>query len=171
MRRSVELVPMTEWMVRKRLSQGAFEQSVPLAGRTVLVHFGSEWPGVAVNLFPRFLTMLEAGEDLDTYLVVHVDSTEAVGLIGVVDVDLEAGAVEIGYGMNPSAWGCGFATEAVCQVVEMLSARPDVVTVLASTAVDNAASGRVLGKNDFQQVGSGWSQEDGDLVHWSRAVR
>lgn len=162
---------MTEWMVLNRLSQESFEQSVPLAGRAVLVHFGTEWPGVAVELFPRFLTMLQAGEDLDTHLVVHADSAEAVGLIGVVDVDLEAGAVEIGYGMNPSAWGCGYASEAVRQVVEMLSARPDVTTVLASTAVDNAASGRVLSKNDFQQIGSGWSQEDGDLIHWSRPLR
>lgn len=168
---SVELVPMTEWMVRERLSQQHFEQPVPLVGRSVIVHFGTEWPGVAVALFPRFLTMLEAGEDLDTHLVVHVDSAEAVGMIGVVDVDLDAGVVEIGYGINPSAWGCGFATEAVRQTVEMLSARPEVGTVIASTAVENAASGRVLSKNHFQQIGSGWSEDDGHLVNWSRSLR
>ncbi len=172
MPQSVHLVPMTEWMVQERLSQDdSFQQAIPVAGQSILVHFGAEWPGVAVELFPRFLTMLQAGEDLDTHLVVHVDSAEAVGMIGVVDVDLDAGAVEIGYGINPSAWGCGFATEAVRQTVEMLSARPDVETVIASTGVDNAASGRVLSKNQFQQVGSGWSEEDGTLINWSRAVR
>lgn len=171
MSRSVELVPMTEWMVRERLSQQTFEQPVPVVGRSVLVHFGAEWPGVAVQLFPRFLAMLEAGEDLDTQLVVHVDSAEAVGMIGVIDVDLDAGVVEIGYGINPSAWGCGFATEAVRQTVQLLSARPDVETVIASTGVDNAASGRVLSKNHFQQIGSGYSEDDGDLINWSLSLR
>lgn len=162
---------MTEWMVRERLSQPTFEQPVSVVGRSVLVHFGTEWPGVAVGLFPRFLMMLQAGEDLDTHLVVHVDSAEAVGMIGVVDVDLDAGVVEIGYGINPSAWGCGFATEAVRQTVQMLSERPEVATVLASTGVDNPASGRVLSKNEFRQTGSGWSEDDGDVINWSLSLR
>ena len=171
MSRSVHLVPMTEWMVQERLSQETFQHPVPVAGRTVLVHFGTEWPGVAVDLFPRFLAMLQSGEDLDTHLVVHADSAEAVGMIGVVEVDPGAGAVEIGYGINPSAWGCGYATEAVRQVVEVLTARPEVSTVLADTEVENVASGRVLDKNGFRQIGSGWSDEDGHVLHWSLPLR
>lgn len=76
--------------------------------------------------------------------------------------------MEIGYGLNPGAWGRGYATEAVGALVTALLARPDVRRVTAQTATTNPASARVLEKLGFARVGTAWDEGDGDLILWAR---
>ncbi|WP_163505823.1 GNAT family N-acetyltransferase [Fodinicola acaciae] len=61
------------------------------------------------------------------------------------------GAVEIGYGLVPSARGHGYAAEAVTMLVRIAADR-GVTTVVAETEPDNIASQRTLERAGFRQV-------------------
>lgn len=63
----------------------------------------------------------------------------------------EGGAVEIGYGLVPSARGQGYATEALRALLE-LAAGLGVTTVRADTDLDNVASQRTLEHAGFRQT-------------------
>lgn len=80
------------------------------------------------------------------------------------------GVVDIGYGFNPSAWNRGYATEIVTAFADWLLEQSSIHAVTADTAVTNPASGRVLRRAGFAQVGTGFDEEDGDLLRW-RKVR
>ena len=77
----------------------------------------------------------------------------------------EDGAVEVGYGLAPSARGSGYATEALRAAVE-LAGTLDVGAVRADTDVDNAASQRVLEKAGFHLTG-----EDADARRYEIRTR
>ncbi|WP_322618641.1 GNAT family N-acetyltransferase [Deinococcus terrestris] len=77
--------------------------------------------------------------------------------------------MEIGYGLNPDAWGQGYATEAVGALMTALLARPEVRRVTARTARTNPASARVLEKLGFVPVGAARDEADGDLTLRARA--
>lgn len=75
----------------------------------------------------------------------------AIGGIGFKGPPSE-GAVEVGYGLVPSARGNGYATEALQAILD-LSATLHVRTVRADTDLDNIASQRVLEKAGFARTG------------------
>ncbi len=135
-----------------------------------MIHFGPEWPGDAVAIFPVLVQMADDGKVDLSFVVVEDATGEAVGAVGTKGSVSADGVVEIGYGMNPSVFGKGYGTESVgAQVVDLL-ARPDVVEVTAETAVANVASHRVLEKNGFTRVGEGWNEDDGELFLWKRTA-
>jgi RimJ/RimL family protein N-acetyltransferase len=63
------------------------------------------------------------------------------------------GEVEIGYGTYDGFQGKGFMTEAVGGMIRWAEAQPKVASVKASTDKDNAASIKVLERNNFVKVG------------------
>src|SRR5215831_10004882 len=63
------------------------------------------------------------------------------------------GVVEIGYAVVASAWGRGYATEAVRALIERARAVPDIERMIGHTPLDRPASGRVLEKAGFVRVG------------------
>ena len=62
------------------------------------------------------------------------------------------GEVEIGYGLAPAHWNCGYASEAVAALCERAFAR-GIVRVCAGVDEANEASARVLRKNGFERAG------------------
>lgn len=77
-------------------------------------------------------------------------------VIGVVSATLsEAGDIELGFILSPTAWGKGFATEAVRAHVEALFALTKAERILANVRVINQASRRVLEKCGFAYVDAG----------------
>jgi ribosomal-protein-alanine N-acetyltransferase len=112
---------------------------------------------------------LRADDDVfaGTYTVVERATGEAVGMVGTKGGPDADGAQEIGYGVNPSAWGRGYATEAVRALVAHLLSDDEIRTVTALTATGNVASQRVLEKLGFVRTGTAWSEEDGDLIAWA----
>ena len=144
-----------------------------LAGRRV--HFPPEWPGEV------YLTMLRSGEtalrDLtrqgsagntwDGTLVLKADLTAAgqMGFKGGPDV---RGTAEIGYGLNASVRGRGYATEMVRGMTAWGRAQSGVKRLIAKTAPDNLASARVLEKAGFVQVGRVTDGQDGELLLWEQ---
>jgi RimJ/RimL family protein N-acetyltransferase len=82
---------------------------------------------------------------------------------------VEDGVAEIGYGVAPSRRGKGIGTAAVGLLCEALAER-GVRVVTAETAVENAASIRVMEKAGFRRVGAREDEADGALILWERAL-
>jgi RimJ/RimL family protein N-acetyltransferase len=157
------LAPLTRTVMERRIARESF--TLPLDG-VGGVSFPSSWPGEALRMFRSFLA---TGDDVvrDTFVAIDRASLVAVGQLGVVGAPTRDGAYEIGYGFGMS--GRGYATEAAAALIEHLLSRPEVAVVTAKTAVWNLASERVLEKNGFVETGTGWDEDDGDLILWERA--
>jgi [ribosomal protein S5]-alanine N-acetyltransferase len=80
-----------------------------------------------------------------------------------------AGRVEIGYGVAPTCRGQGHATAAVQALLSDLHHR-GLAVVTAESAASNPASGRVLTKSGFLQVGNRTDPEDGLLLMWEHVL-
>lgn len=76
-----------------------------------------------------------------------------VGDLCIVGEPNENGEIEIGYGTYDEFQGRGFMTEIVGGIIEWAKTQPQVKSVIASTDKSNAASFKVLQKNNFQKTG------------------
>lgn len=83
--------------------------------------------------------------------VVEVSSGLAIGGIGWLGPPAD-GVVELGYGIVESRRGLGYATEAVCGMIDAAFADPEVKTVIAHVEPVNAPSIAVLRKASMRQV-------------------
>jgi len=101
------------------------------------------------------------------HLFVSADEALVVGSGGFKGPPAD-GAVEIGYGVAPSARGRGFATQAVRLLVTLAFRVPGVMCVCAETATDNVSSRRVLEKAGFSRFGQRETLDDGTVDCWSR---
>jgi ribosomal-protein-alanine N-acetyltransferase len=161
------LLPLDGEILRTRLDQDDFHLVRAFGDQSRKLHFGPEFPGDALVLYRRFSELFGDGVVEGTYVVVDLDADEVVGQLGTMGPP--AGErVEIGYGINPAAWGRGIATWAVAELLTVLDAQPEVGEVVARTAVSNPASGRVLEKNGFAVTGRETS-DDGELLVWGRS--
>lgn len=153
-------------MVRVRLDTDDFQLVRPVAGSPRALHFGPEFPGDAIALYPRFRGLGEDAVVAGSFVIVDRETDEVVGQLGTMGPP-SGERVEIGYGINVSACGRGIATKAVRDLLVVLDARSDVGQVVARTAEANPASGRVLEKNGFVATGREDSTE-GELLIWER---
>jgi ribosomal-protein-alanine N-acetyltransferase len=119
-------------------------------------------------MFGALLQRLPAGEEdvRDQFTAISTETGVAVGLLGAMGEPNPEGAQEIGYGFNREVWGRGLATEAVATFASHLLTWESINAVTASTATTNPASSRVVEKAGFVRIGTGWSEDDGDLVSW-----
>jgi len=118
----------------------------------------------------------EAGEHYDetgefgVYQVRLADTGVAVGGIGFLHPPQD-GEVEVGYGLAESVRGRGLATEAL-RAMTVLAAQHGVAVMVATTAVDNVASQRVLQRLAFTRLpGTIEDDEDGPMLRWELALR
>jgi [ribosomal protein S5]-alanine N-acetyltransferase len=161
------LLPLSRFMIATRLANAAFSLSCEMSGGVASVHFGPEWPGDVVAQFPDFLRHLgDAAFVEDTFVVVERATGEAVGHVGTMGSAGDHGRFEIGYAVNVSCRGQGYAGEAVGAVTRHLLAGDRVTCVTARTAEGNISSRRVLEANGFQEA-QGSPDEDG-LISWVR---
>ena len=133
------------------------------------VHFPEEWPGQdALQMFPIWIARRERSADPGPWcdgVVVRREDRLAVGSIGFKSRPDATGTVEIGYAVNRSLWGRGYASEMVEGIVAWALTRPEVRRVTAECLERNPASARVLTKSGFLQVGRRPSVE-GELLLW-----
>ncbi|MGL5405948.1 MAG: GNAT family N-acetyltransferase [Propionibacteriaceae bacterium] len=163
----LDLVPLSAQIIDRRLESDNFVLPLKMAGTVQEVRFGPQWPGAAVAIFPMLRSLVGRGDAVvGTFVIVERETCEAVGQIGVKGAVVECGDMEIGYGLNSSAEGRGFATEAVGAVAQWLLGTRPHARLTAETAQTNIASGRVLEKCGFTKTGSAFSEEDGLLHLW-----
>lgn len=91
------------------------------------------------------------------YFFIHLQDKKLVGNGGFKGPPDEAGMVEIGYEIASEHWGRGFATEAVCRLIDFAFSHQQVNVVTAHTLAEKNASNRVL-----QKVGMKFVAEVGD---------
>ena len=90
------------------------------------------------------------------YRITRTADGQAIGGIGFKGRP-DAGSVEVGYGLAPSARGHGYAAEALAALLN-LAADHGLARVVADTTEDNIASRRTLERAGFRHVGT-----DGNL--------
>ncbi len=172
------LAPTPLDVLKARLERDDIVADVPIVverpGRrvaeTLRVRFPPEWPGDALDLFPLWIAQRELRPDQDEWGGTMIDRTKrlAVGQMNCTSPPDRHGAVELGYGVNPSYYNRGYATEMARALVDWALARPDVTHVTAECLEDNNASIRVLEKSGFRRVGRR-TDEEGPLILWERA--
>ena len=131
------------------------------------VSFTPEWPGDALALFPLIIEQLEEDPHAGVWggTLIERRSNFAVGQMGLKGPPDEQGRVEVGYGVNPSLQGRGFATEMLGALVAWAVEQPKVDKVTAECLTSNAGSIRVLEKANFERVGQR-EDEEGRLFLW-----
>ena len=97
------------------------------------------------------LTHPEQWEWYAIWMIELKDGTH-IGELCFKGVD-ESGSTEIGYGIAENYQNCGYATEAVCAVVDWALSQNTVNCVTAEVDGDNIASVRVLEKSGFELTG------------------
>ncbi|ULH15380.1 GNAT family N-acetyltransferase [Deinococcus sp. KNUC1210] len=159
------IVPLPLSVVRQRLETADFTAEVASPSGPLRVQFPPEWPG---DPLPLFRGMADRADLAAAHSVlIRRQDLRAIGMMGVKGCPDAAGAIEIGYGLNPEAWNQGYATEALRALLPHWRAQEGVQQLRAETATSNPASARVLEKSGFVRVGSAWSEEDGDLLLWT----
>jgi RimJ/RimL family protein N-acetyltransferase len=81
-----------------------------------------------------------------------------VGFLGPPD---PTGAVHLGFALTVESRGRGYATEAVCALLEWARSQTGLVCVLADTTRSNLPSQRLLERVGMHRVG-----EDGELLYY-----
>src|SRR5215208_1663089 len=125
---------------------------------------------VSGEVSPTWLATLRASTSPDPwtlgFAVVHRADERVVGSAAFKGPPDDHGVVEIAYGIAPGYQGRGLATEAAGALVAFALERVDVTTIRAHTLPENNASGRVLAKCGFQQLGQVTDPEDGPVWRW-----
>lgn len=158
-------------VIEARLERDTFGVPVEVGPETWDVTFPAEWPGDALVIFPMLVAQLRSAPETvpwNSTLIERATRT-AIGQMGFKGLPDLSGTVELGYGVNPSAWGRGFATEAARALTEWALAQPDVRRVTAECLDTNAGSVRVLEKAGFTRTGERYDEEEGGrLILWER---
>lgn len=89
-----------------------------------------------------------------TWAIADRGADQMVGVIGLAPcAGDENGPIQLGYYVGRDHWGCGIATEAAAVVAAYAVGLVGPDRLLATYFADNPASGRVLEKLGFVQVG------------------
>jgi ribosomal-protein-alanine N-acetyltransferase len=111
-------------------------------------------PAIKERIIRTILPQLRAMEGSDYlystfWIVVEKASSAIVAELGFKNNPDQQGNIEIGYGSMPAYRGRGIMTEAVAGMIQWARSVPEIHAILAETDKDNAASIRVLEKNNF----------------------
>ncbi len=105
----------------------------------------------------------EMQEKQDLFLSIWDVQNNYMGFAGLHETD-HANELEIGYWLAESEWGKGYATEITQCLCEYAFTLPNVKRLIATTALDNIGSQRVLEKCGFIQIGTkNRETTDGDI--------
>ncbi|MFI4976118.1 MAG: GNAT family N-acetyltransferase [Caulobacterales bacterium] len=99
-----------------------------------------------------------------------VDDGEVVGTCCFKGPPEPDGTASLGYAVALERGGRGYATRAVGEAIDAASLDERIRRIVATTAVDNTASHRVLERNGFEQFGRGYDPDDGEVLLWRISV-
>ncbi|RWR05285.1 GNAT family N-acetyltransferase [Siminovitchia fortis] len=95
------------------------------------------------------------------WLVIEKENDSVIGDIGFKGKPDSENAVEVGYGILPSAQNKGYATEAVREIIKWAFTFENVTKVIAECRDDNGPSIRVLEKLNMNRIGS-----ENNMLKW-----
>jgi ribosomal-protein-alanine N-acetyltransferase len=117
--------------------------------------FGAPHPDLAYSqrVLEHTIRRSAREQPLGWWAVVERASDAIIGTIGL-NATPEEGTAELGYHFRRTAWGKGYATEAVCVVVAYGFSLGGCQRIIACLHPANGASRRVLAKSGFRQLGA-----------------
>jgi RimJ/RimL family protein N-acetyltransferase len=118
---------------------------------------------VAIGGFLRATDQYGDQQLFGYYQIIRQSDGAAVGGIGFVGPP-EQGVVEIGYGLIPTARGCGYAREALVALMA-IAHEHGIARLRADTSHDNLASQLTLTRAGFKQVAA-----DDELLHYEACL-
>lgn len=146
-------------------AEAAFQRSFGLPAADGLRQF---FMGKEVS--PQWLAQLHEAREADPwrfgFAVLDLATQKVIGVAGLKGPPDQNGTVEVAYGIVPGFEGRGFATAALRKLLAFLSRDSRVRTIRAHTLPLNNASGRVLIKNGFVNMGEVEDAEDGRVWRW-----
>ncbi|WP_027480935.1 GNAT family N-acetyltransferase [Deinococcus pimensis] len=154
-------------VILERLERDDFHADVLTPEGPLRVRFPPEWPGAILPFFPTWAEHYDPRHEEWGGVIVERATSTAVGQMGFKGRPDARGDAEFGYGLGPTWWGRGYATEMARALVTWGLAQPGVRRVTAETLPDNAASIRVLEKAGLRLVGERVDPEDGRLLRWA----
>lgn len=104
-----------------------------------------ESPSYTKHYLKRVVTAYRKGEFFD-WGVELLSEKKFIGTCGIAAVDIANNRAEIGYVFNPKYWNCGYASEAVGEVIRYCFEVLDFNRVEARYMLGNDASRRVMEK-------------------------
>jgi hypothetical protein len=124
-------------VIDTRLRRESFQETLMTQVGEVLVDFSAEWPGDALVIFPMLLEQLQRTPEAVPWSVILVEKSThmAVGQMGFKNLPDASGMLEVGYGINASKQGLGYATEALVSLVDWSLAQANVKRVTAECLV------------------------------------
>jgi RimJ/RimL family protein N-acetyltransferase len=154
-------------VMERRLREDDFEADVPVPDGMLRVRFPPEWPGEALDLFEGTIRTMRENSGYEPLggTIVERASGEAVGQMSFRRHPDQPGTIELGYGINPSYWNRGYATEMAQAMVAWAKERPDVGRIVSECLTENVGSIRVLEKSGFHRTGER-DDEEGRLITW-----
>jgi [ribosomal protein S5]-alanine N-acetyltransferase len=76
-----------------------------------------------------------------------------IGTFGLIDINIRKSIAEIGYGLSPNYWGCGYFNETLLLVLRYLFEELEFHKVWAKTPTNNISSIKALEKVGFKNEG------------------
>lgn len=143
----------TEHLVLRRATIGDAEAAYRYASDPEVTRFIGITPRDSVEQVEEFLALAHKAWDEGTAYTFAITTQSDDRVVGMIDCDRTGRGVSIGYALERSAWGRGYATEAVRAVVGWALSNDEVFRVWTSVAVDNTASQRVLEKAGMTKEG------------------
>ena len=138
----------------------------------VRAYFEQMQPHERAEVSPAWLALLDGSSPADPWIhgfvLVHRASGGIIGRCGFKGPPGADGLVEIAYGVAPEHQGRGYATEAAEALVTYALSSGLVRGVRAHTLPQPNASGRVLTKCGFRQIGEVMDPDDGLVWRWEK---
>lgn len=138
-------------------------------GDVELMRYWSSAPHATVEETRAYLTPRIGKDDWRGWTILRKSDDRIVGTLAAGD--RRSGVTEIGYMLMRSAWGQGYAREAVARLIDLLVREEGKRRVFADTDPDNDPSNRLLESLGFQREGllrGEWETHIGvrDTVAW-----
>jgi RimJ/RimL family protein N-acetyltransferase len=95
------------------------------------------------------------------WVMILKETSYAIGGIGFTGLSGEEGKTMVGYGLNTTYFGKGYASEALSGLIQWGFAHSGLKAIMADTPLQNEGSHRVLVKNEFFET-----SRNEELIHW-----
>ncbi|WBQ02278.1 GNAT family N-acetyltransferase [Kribbella sp. CA-293567] len=145
----------TERLVLRRFTAGDTDLLVELDSDAEVMRYltGEPTPRAEIEqkVLPEILARYETHPDLGTFAAHEQSTGQFLGWFGLQPTS-EAGTVDVGYRLNRSAWGRGYATEGTRALIDRAFNELGMARVIADTMAVNMKSRRVMVKAGLRFV-------------------
>lgn len=100
-----------------------------------------------INWVKKELSKIDS-DDWYRWAILLKETGELIGT-GLIYYEEEYGKFEIAYNLGQKAWGFGYATEAMQEVIIFAKSKLEIKEIMGRHAKENSASGKIMNKLGF----------------------